>query len=182
MQGRLVAPCRRLRLPALEPLSEACDARLELGALDQALSVAVDQPPHAAAQLADLRLDGHEIRTGGATLASRLEAPLIFRRDPPRVAQQPLDLGPDRRIEPVGADLRVRAHALAAEPVGVAAAAPVIGVSPPLALRRAQADRLAIVGVSALPADGEALQQVTLAAATPPVATPVLRQLLLDGL
>src|SRR3954471_14717645 len=46
-----------------------------------------------------------------------------------------LDLAPDPLVEPVGAHLRVRAHPLAAEAVGVAAAAAVVGVGARLALR-----------------------------------------------
>jgi len=49
LQRRLVPHGLELRLPSLDPLPEACDARLELGALDQAVGVAVDQPAHAPA-------------------------------------------------------------------------------------------------------------------------------------
>src|SRR4051812_20667991 len=180
-QGSVIPQGRGLLLPAFDPLPEAGDARLELGLVDQAVGVAVDEPRHGAAQLRDLSFDHVELRTVAA--APRLvEASFVLGRDPGRVPQQPLDLVPDRRVEPVRAHLRVRAHALAAEAVGVAAAAAVVGVGARLALRGRQADRLAVIGVAAPPADEQALQKVALATRALPVAAPVLLELLPDGL
>src|SRR4051794_28718812 len=181
-QDGLVPQGRGPLLPARDPLPQAGDARLELGLVDQAVGVAVDEPPRGAAQLRALGLDIAELRTAAPAPPCLVEAPLVLGRDPGRVPQQPLDLAPDRPVEPVGAHLRVRAHPLAAEAVGVAAAAAVVGVGAPLALRRRRADRLAVVGVPALPADEQPLQQVALATGAPPVAPPVLLELLPGGL
>src|SRR3954452_16760881 len=181
-QGGLVPQGRGPLFPARDPLPEAGDARLELGLVDQAFGVAVDEPRRGAAQLRDLGLDLAELRTAAPAPPRLLKAPLVLGRDRGRPPQQPLALAPDRLVEPVGAHLRVRAHPLAAEAVGVAAAAAVVGVGAPLALRGRRADRLAVVGVPALPADEQALQQVVLATGALPVAPPVLLELLPGGL
>src|SRR3954449_11489930 len=181
-QGGLIPQGRGPLLPAFDPLPEAGDARLELGLVDQAVGVAVDEPRHGAAQLRDLGFDHVELRTVAAAPPRLVEASFVLGRDPGRVPQQPLDLVPDRRVEPVRAHLRVRAHALAAEAVGVAAAAAVVGVGARLALRGRRADRLAVIGVAAPPADEQALQKVALATRALPAAAPVLLELLPDGL
>src|SRR4051794_22983014 len=181
-QGGLIPQGRGPLLPAFDPLPEAGDARLELGLVDQAVGVAVDEPRRGAAQLRDLSFDHVELRTVAAALPRLIKASFVLGRDPGRVPQQPLDLVPDRRVEPVRAHLRVRAHALAAEAVGVAAAAAVVGIGARLALRGPQADRLAVIGVPALPADEQALQEVALATGALPVAPPVLLELLAGGL
>src|SRR3954453_3418395 len=181
-QGGLVPQGRGPLLPARDPLPQAGDARLELRLVDQAFGVAVDEPRHGAAQLRDLSFDHVELRTVAAAPPCLVEASFVLGRDPGRLPQQPLDLVPDRRVEPVRAHLRVRAHALAAEAVGVAAAAAVVGVGARLALRGRQADRLAVIGVAAPPADEQALQKVALATRALPAAAPVLLELLPDGL
>ena len=144
-QGGLIPQGHGLLLPTRDPLPKARDARLELGLVDQAFGVAVDEPRDGAAQLRDLGLDDVEFRTIAPAPPRLVEAPLVLGRDPGRVPQQLLDLVPDRLVEPVGAHLRVRAHPLAAEAVGVAAAAAVVGVGAQLALRGPQADRLPVI-------------------------------------
>src|SRR5215216_4581438 len=89
---------------------------------------------------------------------------------------------PDRLIQPVGAQLRVVAHALAAEPVGVAAATAVIGIAARLAFGGTQADGLAIIRVATVLTNGEALQQVALATRLLTSAATVLSQLFTHGL
>src|SRR4051794_24872075 len=97
---------------------------------------------------------------------------------PARILQHTLDRAPDRLVQPIRAHLRVRAQALAAEAVGITAAAAIIGVGPSLALGRTQADGFAVIGIAALPAHDEPLQQVALATGVLSIAAPVLRQLL----
>src|SRR6185437_3602029 len=151
----------RPRLIAVHPNSEPC-------------GIAVDQPAHPAAQLGDLGLDAGQITCCG--VAGLDQTSLVFRREPARILQHTLDRAPDRLVQPIRAHLRVCAQALAAEAVGITAAAAIIGVGPPLALGRTQADGFAIIGVAALPAHDEPLQQVTLATGVLPIAAPVLRQ------
>jgi len=79
---------------------------------------AIDQPAHAPAQLGQLRLGRGQVRAIRSAPPRIVEAPFILRGDPGRVVQQPLDLAPNRLVQPVGADLGVRAQALAAEAVG----------------------------------------------------------------
>src|SRR5215212_9263193 len=172
----LVPQGRGLLLPGLDPLTQPNDARREVGLVNQTLGIAVDQPAHPAAQLGDLGLDAGQITGGG--VARLIQTSLVFRRDPARILQHTLDLAPDRLVQPIRAHLRVCAQALAAEAVSITAAAAIIGVGPPLALGRTQADSFAVIGVAALPAHDEPLQEVTLATGVLPVAAPVLRQLL----
>src|SRR5215212_2337539 len=173
---RLVPQGRGLLLPGLDPLTQPGDARLEVGLVNQTLGIAVDQPAHPAAQLGDLGLDAGQIT--GCGVASLNQASFVLRRDPARILQHTLNLAPHRLVQPIRAHLRVRAQALATEAVGITAAAAIIGVGPPLALSRTQADGFAVIGVAALPAHDEPLQQVTLATGVLPIAAPVLRQLL----
>src|SRR5215212_10024394 len=173
---RLVPQGRSLLLPALDPLTQPGDAWLEVGLVDQTLGIAVDQPAHPAAQLGDLGLDAGQITCCG--VASLNQASFVLRRDPARILQHTLDLAPDRLVQPIRAHLRVCAQALAAEAVSITAAAAIIGVGPPLALGRTQADSFAVIGVAALPAHDEPLQEVTLATGVLPIAAPVLCQLL----
>src|SRR5215210_3239576 len=173
---RLVPQGRSLLFPALDPLTQPGDARLEVGLVDQTLGIAVDQPAHPAAQLGDLGLDAGQIT--GCGVASLNQTSFVLRREPARILQHTLDLAPHRLVQPVRAHLRVRAQALAAEAVGITAAAAIIGVGPPLALSRTQADGFAVIGIAALPAHDEPLQKVALATGVLPVAAPVLRQLL----
>src|SRR4051794_29729002 len=170
---RLVPQGRSLLLPGLDPLTQPGDAWLEVGLVDQTLGIAVDQPAHPAAQLGDLGLDAGQIT--GCGVASLIQTSLILRRDPTRILQHTLNLPPPRLVQPIRAHLRVRAQAGAAEAVGIPAAAAIIGVGPPLALSRTQADGLAVIGVAALLAHDEPLQEVALAMGVLPIAAPVLR-------
>jgi hypothetical protein len=162
-----------LLFPALDPLTQPGDARLKVGLVDQTLGITVDQPAHSAAQFGDLGLNAGQINCCG--VASLIQTSLVFRRDPARILQHTLDLAPDRLVQPIRAHLRVRAQALAAEAVGITAAAAIIGVGPPLALSRSQANGLAVIGVAALLAHDEPLQEVALAMGVLPIAAPVLR-------
>jgi hypothetical protein len=170
-----------LLLQARQALPQPGDARLELGPLDQALGVAVDQPADPAPQPLQLGLDGRQVPRLEAAIPAAAEAPLVFRRDPARIAQQPLHLAPDGRLEEIGPDLRVVAHPLPAEAVAVGARAAVVRVAARLAGRRVPAARPPVAPVPAAPADHEALQQVPLAARALAAAAPVLRELLLNG-
>src|SRR5215212_5072621 len=172
----LVPQGRGLLLPGLDPLTQPGDARLEVGLVNQTLGIAVDQPAHPAAQLGDLGLDAGQITCCG--VANLNQASFVLCRNPARILQHTLDLSPDRLVQPIRAHLWVRAQALAAEAVGITAAAAIIGVGPPLAFSRTQADGLAVIGVAALLAHDEPLQKVALATGVLPVTAPVLHQLL----
>jgi hypothetical protein len=132
---RLVPQGLGLRLPRLDPLPKPGDPRLELGPLDQALGIAVDETTHAAAQLGKLHLSGGEVEAVRVTASRHLEPASILRCDPCRVAQYLLDLLPDDGVQQIGAQRRVRAHASALGLTDVDAAAPVVGVGPAPASR-----------------------------------------------
>jgi len=95
LQRCLVPHGLELSLPPSNPLPKACDARLELRALDQAFGIAIDQPAHAPAQFGQLRLGRGKVRAIRSAPPCVIEASFILRGDPGRVVQQPLDLAPD---------------------------------------------------------------------------------------
>src|SRR3954470_19745562 len=121
-----------LRLPFLGPPSKAGNPWLEFRPVDQPLGVTVNQPPHSPLQLGKLRFGRGEIDAATSVPPRLAEASFVLRCDPDGVAQQPLDFLPDSLVQPIGANLRIRAHPLAAEPIGVAAATAIIGVVAPL--------------------------------------------------
>ena len=114
-----------LRLPSLDPLSKACKPRFELPPFNQAFGVAVDQSVHAAPELGKLQFDRSEIGAWFTALRCG-KPPLVLGRNALWIPQYTLDLLPDSFVQPVRADLLVRAHTLTAEPISVATAAPVI--------------------------------------------------------
>ena len=87
-------------------MPEPGDTRLELGPLDQTFSRAVDQPADPAPQPLQLGLDSRQVSRLEASLSAAAEAPLVFCRDPARIAQQPLHLTPDGRLEEIGSSRR----------------------------------------------------------------------------
>src|SRR4051812_42765221 len=72
----------------------------------------------------------------------------------------------------------VCAQAFAAKPICITAATPIVRIMAPPAFGRCQADRLAIIRITALPTDHQPLQQIALAAGALPATLSVLRQLL----
>src|SRR3954447_17317525 len=86
-QDGLVPQGRGPLLPARDPLPQAGDARLELGLVDQAGGIAVDEPRRGAAQLRDLGLDLAELRTAAPAPPRLVEAPPVLGRDAGRVPQ-----------------------------------------------------------------------------------------------
>src|SRR5690242_10272508 len=86
-----------------DALPHACEPWFELRLADHTLGVAVDQPARAGAQLGELARD--RLQLGPARPgAHRLQAALVFLRDAGRILQQPADLVPHRRIEPLDAE------------------------------------------------------------------------------
>ena len=128
MRG-LVTQRFSLLFPPLDPLPEPGDTRLEVSPVDQALSIAIDQSPHAAAQLGELGLDASEV--GRSRISGLDHTPLVFHCNQARILQHPLDLTPHGFVQPICAHLWVIAQALPAETVGVAAAAAIIGIVAP---------------------------------------------------
>ena len=175
LQRLLIEQGLALLLQTTQALAQAGQARLELSLVDQALGIAVDQPADPPVQLGDLPIEQGRIGPRGIALADLNEPPLVLGGQTAGIAEQALDLPPDRRVKAVSAHLRVGAQALPAEPVGIRPAAPVVGVVAPPALAGSQADRLTVIGVAALVADYQPLQQETLtpagcAGGSPPVA------------
>jgi len=181
-QRLLIEESPALLLQTGQTPAQASQARLELGLVDETFGIAVNQPADPAVQLGDLAIEQGRIGPRGIALAELDEPSLVLGGQTAGIAEQVLDLPPDRRVKPVGAHLRVGAQALPAEPISIRPAAPVVGVITPPALAGSQADRLAVVGVAALLADDQTLQQETLAARALPAAPAVLLQLRLHGL
>src|SRR5215212_4728991 len=94
--------------------------RLELRAFDDAIGIAVDQPPDPAPHRANATLDLAHIRIRRRARQVR-EAALVLVSDPLRVVQDGLDLGPHGVLEVIAAHRAIAADRLAVEPVAIAA-------------------------------------------------------------
>ena len=108
-----------------EPLPEPGDPRLEVRLVYHPLGITVDQPPDAAAQFGDLRFQGSDVGPRTITVVRLIQPAPVLQGEPAGIADQVLDLPPDRGIQAVGADLRVGADPLTAKPVGIAEDVPV---------------------------------------------------------
>ena len=165
---------------SLQALLGLLDTRLELAFLEQAILIGIDQPGDATFGLPDPCLELLEAIPSYAFLAGRQPAPVLL-LDALRIRQQRADVFPNRLLQQVGPNLPVPAHPLATKPVRIRPGAAVIGIAALLALAGRQADRLAVVGIPALLAHQQALQQMPSAPFALPTAPTVLGQLLLDG-
>src|SRR5262249_24749192 len=110
-----------------------------------------------------------------------VESPLVLRLDPSRIPQQRADISPHGLLQQVRSYVLVLADPLAPEAVGVRAGAAVVGVRTLLPLRGPLAPVLAVVGVAAILADQQSLEQVAGPPPPLPLPAPVLLQLLGDG-
>src|SRR5215218_2830337 len=161
---------------------ETRDAGLELGAVEHALGVAVDQPTDAAAQGGDPPVELPDLVRFGGRATGRVQAPAVFLRHAIGPLQESADSVPDGPLEAVAPHGPVVANGGTAEAASVGAGATVVAVLAPRGVPLRPRGRLAVVGVAAAPADRQALQQPARAAPAVPLAPAVLAQLRLDGL
>ena len=160
-----------------DALAHAGEPRLELGLADHPFGVAVDQPADAAAQFGKLALDRFQF--GPARPGSHgLQAALVFSRNARRILEQPTNLVPDCRIQPLAQDGLGVAPALAVEAAALRPGAAVVVVS---GFRHPRITRLPATAecVAAGLANQQALEQVAHAFHASAVAAPVLGKLLL---
>ena len=117
--------------------------------------VAVDQPPERVLRAAEVALETVSAVAGWVLSAQRLKPALDLGLDQLGVLEQREHLRPNRLVDLVDADLPSVAHASlgAAEAIGSGAAVVVVN-DPGLA-----AGGAAVVGVAALAADEDALQE-----------------------
>lgn len=122
---------------------------------DQLLLVAVEQPAYCGLGAGEVALERGPTPGGRVRGAHRLKPAVDLGLDQCRVFEQPEHSAPDELVDLCEADRPVLADAPfgAAMPVG-ARAAVVLAQLPVLAARRA-----AVVGVAAVPADEDSLQQ-----------------------
>src|SRR3954454_20899872 len=161
---------------------EARDTGLELGTVEHALGVGVDQPADAAAQGGDLAVELLDLARLGGRVTGRVQAPAGLPGPAPGLLQEGAGPVPDRRLEAIAPDGRVVANGRAAEAAAVGTDAAVVAVLAPRGVPLRPRGGLAVVGVAAAPADRQALQQPTGAAPPVPLAPAVLAELRLDGL
>jgi hypothetical protein len=79
-------------------LTQACQARFELGFANEALGIGVNEAAESLAQLGELSGSGAAIGLGGA-IADALGPPSIFGRQPRGVFEHGAHLRPDRRLD-----------------------------------------------------------------------------------
>jgi hypothetical protein len=125
----------------------------ELGPIDQAILVGIEETADAAFDLLCQRLQGVQ-----TVVVIRLGLPsLVLACDPLGLLEQGTDILPKGFFQKIGTHLLVPAEALSPEPIGVTTDASVVGVGPYLASGRLAADAFAIVGVPAGPTDQQTL-------------------------
>jgi hypothetical protein len=155
-----------LLLQVLEPFPQMSDARLELLLVEEPLRVAVDQAGDAPLHLGDLGLQGaHLVR-----ILRGMQALAILLLQPLRLLQQPADLLPDGLIELIHPDLLVPTQPRAARAGDIRTAAAIVGVAGIVGA--------ATVGVSALSADEQSLQEIAAPLERNAGSPLVLRELL----
>ena len=101
------------------------DARLELGFLDQALRIAVDQAVDRTPCFGQLAGESVQFELARMSL-KRVEASLVLLDHERRVLQQPTDLGPDRLIERLHSHQPSITSERAVEPAAIGAATSVV--------------------------------------------------------
>ena len=116
---------------------EALDAWLEFALVQIALAVAVDQTADALAQLGDLLVQCGTVGRRGR-MRGDLQAALVFVHEALGRLEQLADLLPNGLLEAIGAYLRVAAHPLTAEAVGIGPDAAIVGVVTAMTLLRAR--------------------------------------------
>jgi hypothetical protein len=169
-----------LRFDLAELGFQLCHLRLEVRLVDDALGIAIDESRPSTLQMALLTLQTFCIETGPFVVLMQIQASFVFLFQALRRGQQRTALVPHQRVEPRGTHQLVVADPLASEAIGVGANAAVVGVRlPPFGCRLA--DRFAVVGVAAMSAHGQALQQVGGTASTLAGAFAILLELLLHG-
>ena len=171
-RGSLLLQSRqsRLRFP---------DTRFEFVLLQEAFFICVDEPRDSAPHLGDQFV---HLLARSRTLRSLPTPPLfVLPTNAVRIAQQRTRVIPYGLVQRIGSALRVGAYSLTAKTIRIRADAPIVCVEARFALPCRPAQRLAIVGVPALAAGHQALQQVTRSALALAAPLAIGRQLLRDG-
>src|SRR4051794_2339608 len=176
--GRFERRCVRLKLRHAP--AKLRKPRLELCFVDEPLSIAVNEPADAAADLGQLAINRLKLDPARAS-SRRMQPLLVFVENAGGVLEQATDLLPHRRVHRRDGHDPSIAPALTMEPMALGPRAAIVVIP---AARFARIARLpaATEGVAALAADQQSLQQVAHAGAALPMAAPVLGQLLLGAL
>ena len=117
-----------VRLELGQAAPHPLDAGLELAALNEALGIAVDEPPDAAAQGGDPALEVAAVACLAGALARLIEPALILHGHAPGILQNGPDLVPHGLLQAVAAYRPVVADRLPGEPVRIGARAAVVAV------------------------------------------------------
>ena len=176
--GRFERRCVRLKLRNAS--AELRKPRLELCFADEPLSIAVNEPADAAADLGQLAINRLKLDPARAS-SRRMQPLLVFVENAGGVLEQATDLLPHRRVQRRDGHDPSIALALTMEPMALGPRAAIVVIP---AARFARIARLpaSTEGVAALAANQQSLQQVAHASAALPAAAPVLGQLLLGAL
>src|SRR3954453_8000839 len=147
--------------------TQLSDARFELGFLDQALRIAVDQAVNRTPHFGQLAGEGVELKLVWMSL-KRVEPPLVLLDHERRVFQQPTDLGPNRLIEQLHSHEPSITSELAVESAAIGAATSIVAPLPAVVMTREP--------IPARLADQQAAQQILDARKPLAIAPAVLLQ------
>ncbi|SAL85901.1 hypothetical protein AWB67_07064 [Caballeronia terrestris] len=150
-----------LHLPVnlFEPVLQLLYLRLEVRLVDNAVSVAVDQPGLAFFQLKPLLFQTGRVEAILFIALHHVQSTFIFVLQSIRMPEQFNDLLPYQIIKSVGSYLEIVTDAVAAETVSIGSNTAVISVVPLMPLGCSLAHFLCVIGVTALAADRQPLQQ-----------------------
>jgi len=115
--------------------AQLSDARLELGLLDQALRIAVDQTADRTPCFGQLAGESVQLKLARMGL-KRVEASLVLLDHERRVLQQPTDLGPNRLIERLHSHQPRITSERAVEPAAIGATTSIVAPLPPVVMTR----------------------------------------------
>ncbi|HUQ11044.1 MAG TPA: hypothetical protein VM146_12075 [Steroidobacteraceae bacterium] len=153
------------------------NARFELGLVDEAASIAVDEAIDPAPKRRHLAIEPHDLLWRASSVGGLTDASAVLVRHAARIFQQCSNLIPHHLLEPIAAHGWIAAFGRAVEPVRVRADAAVIVAHALRAIGWRERRRLGVIGIAAAAANRQALQQPTRAPSALALAVAVLVEL-----
>jgi len=138
---------------------QACNAGLELGLVDEAAGVAVDEAIDAAPKRDDLPINPRHLLRRARSFGRLTDTSAVLVRDAARILQQLSHLIPYHLLESIAPHGWIAAFGRAVEPVRVRADAAVVVARAFRAISGRERRCLDVIGIAAAAADRQPLQQ-----------------------
>jgi len=169
--------CPLLLLQLRPALLQSCNARFELGLVDEAACVAVDEASDAAIKRGHLAIEPHDLLRRAGGVGRLADASAVLVRHAAGIFQQLSHLIPHHLLEQVAAHGWIAALGRAVEPVRVRTDAAVVVARALRAIAGRERGRLGVIGIAAAAANRQPLQQPTRASKAFALAPAVLVEL-----